>query len=99
MPTPRKGDSAQAAIALEEGALQVSKPRPVKTEPPTEAVAIGFVRAAIRIVTEHAPAASGRTWDDGGARRAAGADKGRSAWGATTIARCLPSIGPAGQLC
>ena len=39
MPTPRNGDSAQAAIALVEGVLQVSKPRPVKTEPLTEAVA------------------------------------------------------------
>src|SRR6185503_345999 len=39
MPTPRNGDSAQAAIALLDGALQASKPRPVKTEPPTEAVA------------------------------------------------------------
>src|ERR1700742_887583 len=99
MPTPRKGDSAQAAIALEEGALQVSKPSPVKTEPPTEAVAIGFERAAARTVTELAWAASGRTRDDGTARRAAGAVLDRSAWGATTIARCLPRIGPAGQLC
>src|SRR6202012_312606 len=59
---PRKGDSAQAAIALEEGALQVSKPRPVKTEAPTEAVATGFEPGAAR-------SGAGRCGAGGGAER------------------------------
>src|ERR1700709_1718679 len=93
MPRPRRGDSAHAAIAFEDGALQVSKPRPVKTEPPTEPVATGFDAppVAARGVTELACAAPGRTRDDGAARR--------SGCGATTIARRLPRIAPAGQLC
>src|ERR1700761_1866271 len=101
MPTPRNGDSAQAAIAFEDGALQVSKPRPVKTEPPTEAVATGFDAppVAARGVTELAWAAPGRTREDGEARRSARGALRCSGCGATTIAWCLPRIGPAGQLC
>src|ERR1700761_9028446 len=99
MPTPRKGDSAQAAIAFEEGALQLSKPRPVKTEPPTEAVAAAFAPpVAARAVTELAWAASGRTRDEGVARRSAGAVPWFAS-GSTTIASRLPTIAPAGQLC
>src|ERR1700749_5142139 len=93
MPTPRKGDSAQAAIAFEDGALQVSKPRPVKTEPPTEAEAAGFEAppGAMRRLTELACAAPGRTRYEGA----------RRCWRCSTkaIGRCFPRIGPAGQLC
>src|ERR1700744_4173151 len=107
MPTTRKGDSAQAAIALVEGALQASKPSPVKTEPPTEPVASILLAA---------PPVVGRAWSREGLPAVPRArSSGRSAPparvsdcasaadsfapGATTIARCLPRIGPAGQRC
>src|ERR1700761_4352515 len=90
MPTPRKGDSPQAAIALVEGALQVSKPRPVKTEPPTDPVATAPPPRGPAPPTALACAARGRTRDRAGAAR--------TRRGATTIAWCLPRIGPAGQL-
>ena len=84
MPTPRNGDSAQAAIALVEGVLQVSKPRPVKTEPLTEAVATARL-----------------AWAGRRARASGRGERGAPcvAMGATTIARRLPRIGPAGQRC
>src|SRR6202012_5638600 len=88
MPTARKGDSAQAAIALVEGALQASKPRPVKTEPPTEAVAGGLT--ARDALARAAPKGRARGKDGAAARLP---------FGVTTIARRLPRIGPAGQRC
>src|SRR5690348_6972425 len=91
MPTPRNGDSAQAAIALLEGVLQVSKPRPVKTEPPTEAVAGALLAWASPGRARTVPAA---------ARESAGESPViRCPSRPITIARRLPRIGPAGHLC
>src|SRR5680860_1249618 len=47
MPTARKGEErSQAAIALREGAVQASKPRPVKLDPPASRVRRAWLAAA-----------------------------------------------------